>query len=104
MKNIIIVLHEQSKGNKKMSMTVSLEETNRIGITYAAEEKLSGEIVLKFGKQLTNINAEAVRDAFESDNYEQMMKRIKERFQGTIFAYELLVDFLKSKQIIPNEA
>lgn len=33
-----------------------------------------------------------------------MMKRIKERFQGTIFAYELLVDFLKSKQIIPNEA
>lgn len=98
------VLFEQPQGNKEMKMSVSLDEANRMEIAFSASEKLVGEIVLKFGKRLTNINAEAVRDAFEADNYEQMMKRIKERFQRTIFAYELLVDFLKSKQIIPNEA
>ena len=104
MENMIIVLHEQSKENKNLKISVSLDEANRMEIVLSATEKLCGEVVLNFGKRLSNINAEAVRDALNVDNYEQMMERIKERFYGTAFAYDLFVKFLQSRQLIPDAA
>ena len=96
--------YKLTNGNREMKMRVSLNDTNRMEVAFTAEEKLSGEIVLKFGKRLTNINAEAVRDVLEADSYEHMMERIKELFFGTAFAYELFVEFLRSRQIVPDEA
>ena len=103
---MIIVLHEQSKENKNLKISVSLDEANRMEIVLSATEKLSGEVVLNFSKRLSNINAEAVRVALKVDNYDQMMERIKELYLGmeTPFAYDLFVEFLRSRQVIPDEA
>jgi hypothetical protein len=106
MKEKVVVLYEQTKGNKEMKISVSLNDANRMEIVFSASEKFGGEVVLNFGKHLSNINAEAVRVALNVDNYDQMMERIKELYlgMGTPFAYELFVEFLRSRQIIPTEA
>jgi len=101
-----VVLHEQTKGNKEMKISVSLDDAHRMEIVLSAAETLSGEVVQNFGKRLSNIDAEAVRVALNVDNYEQMMESIKELYLGmeTPFAYDLFVEFLRSRQVIPDEA
>lgn len=101
-----IVLYEHTKENKELKISVSLDETDRMEIVLAAKEELNGDVVSKFGKSLSNINAEAVRVALNADNYEQMMDSIKELYLGmeTPFAYDLFVEFLRSRQVLPDEA